>query len=102
MRSRTMSTDSLTAVLAAAQEWQALLSLTEHNPDRDLSGAHQLSARTLNLLIAGLETRGRLRQALIRCGYGPDVESLPETFPTGAAGLVHDALFALWKLCQDN
>jgi hypothetical protein len=81
-------------VLAHAKKWLAYIGLVEHEARYD--------ARHHNLLIATMDNRGLLAEALMRCGYGPGLAAMPLALPVGTEGIVHDALLTLLRLCNPN
>ncbi len=81
--------EALTGVLDSTKRWLDLLALAGTSKVFD--------ARSLNLLVAAQENRARLCLALEKCGYGPDLLKDVVDLPAGVDGIVHDALFTLWK-----
>jgi len=84
----------LKPILAGAKEWLKLATLAE--PSR------QFDSCCKQLLFDATNTWGRLQRDLEKCGYGPDLLTDAVTIPSGPEGLVHQALWKIWRLCYDT
>jgi hypothetical protein len=89
MTPQTPGKQALRRVLAAVRTWLYYITLSEHSTSIDVS-----------FVVAGLEITAQVRQELERCEYGKDLlQDGVLALPSGTEGIVHDALFTLWRLC---